>query len=255
MIFKDFTRIVDISRDDIYREVAEEHSRSIKIKKEKTLEKNLGAIFDAALRVSNVRGFTAMSMRDLSREAGLSMGALYAYFSSKEELLEMLLQTGRAIIWRVLNERLAQVADPRAKLRTAMETHLYLSEALQPWFYFSYMEARHLSERQKEAAKAAELETETLFADIIEEGNGRGRFSSPDARLSAALIKAVLQDWYVKRWKYAKRKVSVDRYAGFVIDFVEASLLTPELPKEREWEGPEHDRDRPVKTDQERRGA
>ena len=255
MVFKDFTRIVDISRDDIYREVAGRHSRSIKIKKEKTLEKNLGAIFDAALKVSNVKGFSAMSMRDLSREAGLSMGALYAYFSSKDELLEMLLQTGRAIIWRVLNERLAGVEDSRVRLRTAIETHLYLSEALQPWFYFSYMEARHLSARQKEAAKAGELETEKLIAGILEDGGRGGLFVVRDSSLAAALIKAMLQDWYVKRWKYAKRNMSVDRYAEFVIEFVESAILTSGCLKITEGEEPEHDRDRSVKADQAGGGA
>ena len=35
-------------------------------------------------------GFQAMTLRSLSRESGLSMGALYNYFSSKEDLLKII---------------------------------------------------------------------------------------------------------------------------------------------------------------------
>jgi hypothetical protein len=41
------------------------------------------------------------------------------------------------------------------------------------------------------------------------------------------VIKAMLQDWYLKRRKYAARKVSVEHYAAFLVDFVESYLLQP----------------------------
>jgi len=49
-----------------------------------------------------------------------------------------------------------------------------------------------------------------------------------DSLLVASVIKAMVQDWYVKRWKYAKRNVTVDQYAKLVVEFVEAFCLTPE---------------------------
>lgn len=43
--------------------------------------------------------------------------------------------------------------------------------------------------------------------------------------LVASVIKAMLQDWYLKRWKYKNRKVLVDEYADFVIYVAESILL------------------------------
>jgi len=43
--------------------------------------------------------------------------------------------------------------------------------------------------------------------------------------LTASVIKAMLQDWYLKRSKYRKRNISVDHYARFVLQFVEAFIL------------------------------
>ena len=44
--------------------------------------------------------------------------------------------------------------------------------------------------------------------------------------LTGAVIKAMLQDWYLKRWKYARRNVSVEKYAAFVMDLVETYLCS-----------------------------
>jgi AcrR family transcriptional regulator len=166
-----------------------------------------------------------MTMRDLSQASGLSMGALYSYFSSKEELLEMVQATGRKVTGRLLAQGVEGVDDPVERLTAAVRTHVFLSEAMQPWFFFSYMEARHLGERQKELAKEGELATERLYADIIREGARRGLFVERDAHLTAALIKAMLQDWYLKRWKHAGRRVSADRYAQEVVGMTLAYCL------------------------------
>ncbi|MBI4775458.1 MAG: TetR/AcrR family transcriptional regulator [Deltaproteobacteria bacterium] len=241
MTFSDFQELVNLSRQEIYQETYAENRETIRIKKEKTIVKNLAHILDAALRISNLKGFQAMSMRDLSRETGMSTGSLYAYFSSKEELAEILQSTGRAITLRLLRELSEEESTPRAKLRAAIRTHVYLSEVMRPWFYFSYMEARNLSKEERKKAISSELDTEKVFSDIISLGQEEGVFVRRDSRLAAGMIKAMVQDWYLKRWKYARRDVSVDRFADFVIDAVEAICLKrdqvdPNMEEEQEHE-------------------
>ena len=46
------------------------------------------AILDAAIRCFARTGFHRTTMRDVVRESGMSAGALYLYFKSKEELIE-----------------------------------------------------------------------------------------------------------------------------------------------------------------------
>lgn len=46
-----------------------------------------------------------------------------------------------------------------------------------------------------------------------------------NARLVASMIKALLQDWYLKRRKYRDQNVAVDDYAAFVRDVIESYLL------------------------------
>jgi AcrR family transcriptional regulator len=229
MDYADFQKKISLSKYDLCREVYRENRSTIRVKKENKVVKNLERIFSATLRISNRKGFQAMSMRDLSRETHLSMGALYSYFASKEELLAMLQNQRRSVTKRILDEGIAQESNPTSRLRAAILTHLYLSEAMQPWFYFSYMEAKNLSKKEQDLAVASELYTEQLIADNLKQGQVQGAFERRDPQLTASVIKAMLQDWYLKRSKYAKRRISVDQYAQFVLQFVEAFIRKTEL--------------------------
>lgn len=227
MTYAEFNKVVTISKKDIYQETIAENRETMRVKKEKTVVKNLEKIFGAVLKISNRKGFKAMSMRDLSRESSLSMGALYTYFSSKDELLEMLQNQRRSISERILRERIDKEVTIEGKLKAAIFTQLYLSEAMQPWFYFSFMEAKNLNKIEREKAVASDLSLERVFENIIIQGQRQGVFRDRDSRLTASIIQGMLQDWYLKHSKYAKRNICVDQYAENILAFLKA-FLAPE---------------------------
>jgi len=226
MRFEEFKALVAHSSTEIFAEIFAHQRASVKIKKAGVAVRNLERIFDATLAVSHQKGFHAMTLRDLSRESGLSMGALYSYFSSKDELLDLIQDQGRLTVHRVLSERIEKVQGAQEKLAEAIRTHLYLSEIYYRWFYFSYMETKNLSKEQQAKAIESELFTEKIFIDILEEGIKEGVFSPADPRLSAAAVKALLQDWYLKRWKYTRRKITVEQYAEFVLGLIRSYIDT-----------------------------
>ena len=86
------------------------------------------------------------------------------------------------------------------------------------------MEAKNLSNRERAKAVASELYTEQLLTDILRRGRAEGHFRVRDCRLAASIIKAMLQDWYLKRSKYARRGVSVDQYADYILEMLNAYI-------------------------------
>ncbi len=231
MNYPAFKKTISNYTKDFCNEDFLESRKNIRIKKEGTVVKNLEIIFDATLKISNKKGFQAMTMRDLSAEAGLSMGALYSYFSGKEDLLKMLQSQRRSVTKRILEEYVNHETGIADKLRTAISIHLYLSEAMQPWFYFSYMETKNISGPEQAKAIESELYTEKIFEKILIDGEKSGIFLRKNHQLTASIIKAMLQDWYLKRWKYAKRNISVEQYAKYLISIVETFCLSPEHKK------------------------
>ena len=218
--FQEFKKRVAPTLENICRDLIRENKGKISVKKEQVAVKNMMRILEAVFSLNREKGFETMSLRDLSRKSGLSMGALYSYFPGKEELRSMILRQGVAYTREIILGQTDAWPDPIERLEVAIETHLYLTEVLRPWFYFAYMEASSLSRRGKRRAMEDELATEQIFLDILKEGVASGDLHCPDVELVAALIKAVLQDWYLKRWKYKRKGITVEGYARFVVDFV-----------------------------------
>lgn len=220
MKYSEFEKLIPDLKMDLCRKAYLENKDKIQVKKEKLVVKNLGKIFDATLEIGILKGFQAMTMRDLSRVSGLSMGGLYSYFSSKDQILTAYLGQGRKIIREVLERFIMAETLPVERLRTAVQVHLFLTEKMHQFFFFSYMEAKNLSPEERERSIQGELGTEKMFEEILLDGQKKGTFKEGNHTLSASVIKAMLQDWYLKRGKYAKRKVHVDQYADFLMELI-----------------------------------
>ena len=114
--------------------------------------------------------------------------------------------------------------DARAHLAWVVDTHVRLSEAMQPWFVFAFMEAKSFPPAERKIAVDSEATTERIIAEVIERGIASGAFAAREIGLTASLIKPLLQDWYVKRAKYRKRGTSIEAYVAAVTAFVAAAL-------------------------------
>lgn len=87
-------------------------------------DRRLTQILEHATRVFYEKGYEGASMRDLSRQSGMSLAGLYYYFENKEKLLYMIQRhTFRTVIDR-LKLRLADVTDPEQRMRIFIQNHL-----------------------------------------------------------------------------------------------------------------------------------
>ncbi|MGB3831388.1 MAG: TetR/AcrR family transcriptional regulator [Mesorhizobium sp.] len=209
--------------------ILERHRDAVRVQKPHVAVANLVRIIEATLKLSNRQGFHATSLRDLARASGLSMGGLYSYFDNKATLLSMILGEVSTTVAEVLGAAPREIAeDPLAHLRWLIEAHIRLTEAMQPWFVFAYMEAKSFPPAARRMAVESEAATEAIFADTLKRGVERGVFAAADPELAAALVKPLLQDWYVKRAKYRRRGTTIEQYVAAVSSFVEAALRPPE---------------------------
>lgn len=216
---------LSLSKEDVIRDVYRQNKDRISIKKEATAVRNLTRIIESTLRLANSKGFHSMTLRDLCADSGMSMGGLYAYISNKADLIHLIQSHGFIITRRTLLNYTSQVEDIRDRLFAAIKAHLYLSEQMRAWFYFSYMEAKSLPATEMRDAVAIELEIEEIFLDLIENGIKAEIYEAKNARLVSLMTKALLQDWYLKRRKYRDQNIGVDDYAVFVRDVIESYLL------------------------------
>ena len=227
-LFAEFKRRFEQDNDAIWRQIFTDNKNQIKIKKEKFALRNLQLIINSTIQLSNRNGFRAMSLRDLSNDTGISMGALYSYIESKKRLMEIILAQVLHLVETTLGAEEVEQLEPQERLRWLLRNHIFLSEVMQPWFFFAYMEAKSFDRVGKRMAIANELRTEGLIASCLSDGARTGVFRPVDPVMFASLIKPLLQDWYLKRWKYRRRGIGPDAYAEWIITFVEAFLCQPQ---------------------------
>lgn len=74
-------------------------------------------ILDGAYRVIERMGYDAASVNDIAREAGVSKGTIYVYFSDKEDLFEALMTDKRERIFEKLDAELQKPGATAERLR------------------------------------------------------------------------------------------------------------------------------------------
>ncbi len=217
----------------LYATVFNRNSEIVQTQKARFAVANLEKILSATFQVSATSGFDRMSLRDLSRQTGMSMGSIYSCISKKEDIALMI-----ADIVRLSSELTRQHAMQSDSLWTKIEQsirfHLYASTLLQPWYFFLYFETRCLPEAQQRESKQIELDGIKSFEAQIKSGVESGEFHTEDARMVANTIVVLLEDWYLKPWKtlspwkanisIEQREKQINNYSQSIIELVRKLL-------------------------------
>jgi AcrR family transcriptional regulator len=202
----------------VYGHFFDAFSDRIKVRKREIAESKLSIILPATFRISARKGFHAMSLRDLCQETGLSMGGIYNYFGSKEELSEMINRFVGEAFAEAGFRMLPDEADCRARMDAMIRSHIYMAEQFQPWYYFMFMEAKSLPEKQRKRAIENEQRSVDEFASLIETGITRGLFRDNNPSLTASSILALTQEWYLKRGYFRHQGIETEAYADYVVE-------------------------------------
>jgi AcrR family transcriptional regulator len=204
--------------EQFWHSVFEMHKDKMQIKNPKVAIVNLEKIFTATFKLANAKGFQAMSLRDLSRETGISMGGLYAYIGSKNDLASVIEGVLRNYIDQVIGGLAGENLDPVDRLKAIIFGEIYMMQILNPWYYFCFMELKGLDRAQQEQAMELELRFERILIDAFKAGIERGDFNCARPEIQAAMVTAQLQQWHLKHWKFRLREVGMDEYAQYIYD-------------------------------------
>ena len=213
--------------EDFWRSVFEMHKNKMEIKNPKIAIGNLEKIFSATFTLANAKGFQAMSLRDLSRETGISMGGLYAYIGSKNDLASLIEGVLRNTIEQIVGGLNAHGLEPVQCIRAIVYGEIFAMEKMSPWYYFCFMELKGLPREQQKQTLELELRFEGILIDAILEGVASGQFVCDQPKLLAAQVTAQLQQWHLKQWKFKLRDISKQEYARFVFETLLKCLQYP----------------------------
>lgn len=226
-LYADFCHDFAYQGDALYGLIFERNKDKIKVSKEKFAIKNLKKIFDATFQLSSKIGFQAMSLRDLSTETGLSMGGLYSSISNKEAIAVIVKDVVSVVCAEIVEEAREQ-SDPKIALQILMRGYLYASTLMQPWFYFLYFETKSLPQADQEGSLKIELiqvkELETLITQLTSSSS-----SCHKAEFVATMALSLIQERYLKHWKYKNASETIDEYANNCLQLIYRAICLDEV--------------------------
>ncbi len=222
-----FNEAWSLEGETFWRSVFEMHRDKMEIKNPNIAIGNLEKIFTATFNLANTKGFQAMSLRDLSRETGISMGGLYAYIGSKNDLASVIEGVLRSTIDQIIGGLSAHDLEPLQSLRAIVYGEIFAMEKLSPWYYFCFMELKGLPREQQQQTMELELRFEGILLDAIHAGVASGQFVCAQPELLASQVTAQLQQWHLKRWKFKLRDIGKQEYAQFVFESLLKCLECP----------------------------
>jgi len=192
--FASFVDSFPLQGEKLYKTVFDRHAEMIQTQKARFAVANLEKILTATFEVSAVSGFDRMSLRDLSRQTGMSMGAIYSCISKKEDIALMVADIVR--LSSTLTQQHAMTASTfRDSLEQCIKYHLYAST-------FGI----------------------NGFEEQIQAGIDAGEFYVENPRSVANAIVVLLEDWYLKPWKTKSLTINQDGRYELNIDDIEDEI-------------------------------
>jgi len=199
--------------------------------RQKTLERRRQLV---ALSTRGIfeQGYDKFSVNDLAAAAGLSVGGLYRYISTKSDLLVMACEDIYGGLYEALMETARESAGSETQLRTAFGLYLDSCEAAKDQVLLLYREYQHLPRAEQRRYKDREARIADLFAEIITAGQRSGEFAQADAKTVAQDMVLLGHLPALKSWTLGERVGQ--RLASEQVDFVIAGLTSGRTkPKKR----------------------
>ena len=196
-------------------------------KREQTKAANRAAILDAARAVFGEMGYDGATVRDIIRRTGLSVGAFYNYYRSKEEVYEALSDDGARRFRPILRAQHARATDFPAYIRGAITAYLeFLVDEEAAW----QMNARTVGGAHPHV-RVETPEMLAVFGEVksaIVDGIERGLAPRVDADYLAGVCIGVARE--VGERMLERRPIDVAAAADFAVALILGGL--PALPRQ-----------------------
>ena len=175
------------------------------IKDENLIEIRRKQIVDGALKLFREKGFHRATTREIAKAAGFSIGTLYEYIRTKEDVLYLVCDN----IYHQVIQRLSQISTSSGtieELKEAIEQYFLLIDSMVDEFTIMYQETKTLPKDEQSYVLQKELEMVALFEKILKAcvQSGSLKISDKEVFLAANHIVVQGQAWAFRKWALHK---------------------------------------------------
>lgn len=183
------------------------------VKDERLIKRRRNEMIKGAVSLFKKKGFHRTTTREIAKAAGFSIGTLYEYIRSKEDVLYLVCDS----IYDEVKERLKLALDTKKgtteSLKIGIANYFRVIDEMQDEVLVMYQEVKSLSKDALPYVLQKEIEMVEMFENAIQScvDNGELVLDKNEVKMLAHNIFVSGQMWGFRRWAL-KKMYSLDEY-------------------------------------------
>ena len=192
------------------------------IKNAALVDKRRVQIVDAAVKLFIANGFHKTTTREIARRSGISIGLLYEYVNSKEDILFLVCDAIHTEVENGVTEALGSKASGRDSLAAMIRKYFMICDRMSDHILLIYQETRSLPPHWQHNVLKKEIKITDIFIDALANLARNGGIPEMDPRsmtLMAHNIVVLGHMWTFRRWEIQK-EFGIEEYIRRQTDFI-----------------------------------
>ena len=205
------------------------HSQEVvtHIKNQELVKERRRQIVDAAVKLFIKYGYHKTTTRALAKATGLSIGSLYEYVSTKDDVLYLVCIAIHSEVEQGVKEALTRPTVGKAALAEVIREFFLVCNRMSDHVLLMYQVTHFLPFKWQEKVLQAELRITNLFIEAMRELRQLGKLPQLDddtINLIGHNISVIGHIWAFRRWYFAKQftiEQYIEQQTEFIMSFLE----------------------------------
>ncbi len=192
------------------------------VKDTELIEKRRKQIIQSAITLFQQKGFHRTTTREIAKQAGFSIGTLYEYVRTKEDVLFLVYEAINDRVYNHLKTSVELNEPSLSNVYKAIDSYYRLVDDMQEEVVILYQEVKSLAPELREIILDKERQMVMFLKDALLSSMSN-EFEEQRAELLANNVFVQGQMWAFRRW-ILRKKYTLDDYITYQIDFLKSSL-------------------------------
>lgn len=200
---------------------------STQVKNPDLVQRRRRQIVDAAVRLFIRNGFHKTTTRQIASAAGFSIGSLYEYVASKDDVLYLVCDAIHEEVEQGVAAALSRNSSDIAALKEVIMEYIIVCDRMKDHLLLIYQETKSLPKKWRSAVLENEVRITDIFVDVIGRIIASGDMPGMDERsveLLAHNITVLGHMWTFRQW-FLKSQYTLEEYISFQTEFILGKTL------------------------------
>jgi AcrR family transcriptional regulator len=192
------------------------------VKNPDLVERRRRQIVDAAAKLFIAQGFHKTTTRQIARAAGVSIGSLYEYVASKEDVLYLVCEFIHLEVERGVAEAMQRTSGGKEVLAEVIREYFLVCHRMSDFILLIYQETRSLPVVWRKRVLENELRITGVLVEVLvdlADGGDLPAMRSETLEMVAHNITVLGHMWTFRRW-YLARHFSIEDYIRMQTEFI-----------------------------------